>query len=130
MKHFSFSTFFILIAMMLFSCTQKLKLAGTWNISRYEITETNNRSVSVNNIGTITFRKNGEGKNNISYTVEGKNKTDHSEFGWYATGPYIGIENPHSEFSQTWVVVMNKKKEQKWKSTDAANRTLILELKK
>jgi hypothetical protein len=129
-KYFSFSAIIMFAAMMLVSCSQKLKPAGTWNITRYEIIERGNRTVSVNNIGTITFRKNGAGEKNINYTVGGKTKTDNSDFGWYVTGPYIGIESPHSEFSKTWIIVTNKKKEQKWQSKDEANRVRLLELKK
>lgn len=120
--------FVALMVLVMISCSPKL--TGTWNIARYETTEPGQQAVSLNNIGTITFRKNGEGEKNISYTIFGRQKTDNSKFGWHATGPYVGIESPNSEFSKTWIITTNKRKEQKWKSTDGANRVQVLELKK
>lgn len=110
------------------SCSPKL--VGTWNIDRYETTEPGQKPASLSNIGTITFKKNGRGEKNINYTLFGKARRDNSDFGWHATGPYVGIESPNSEFSKTWIVTTNKKKKQNWKSTDGANRVQVLELRK
>ena len=112
----------------LVSCSPKL--TGTWNIDKYETTKPGEQTVSMNNIGTMTFKKNGDGEKNISYTIFGRTRTDNSRFGWYSTGPYVGIESPGSDFSKTWIIITNKRKEQKWKSTDGANGVQILELSK
>lgn len=129
MRSFFYSfTIVFLIVFSFSSCAPKL--VGTWNIARYETTEPGQQAVALSNIGTMTFRKNGDGEKNISYTIFGRNRTDDSRFGWHSTGPYVGIESPNSEFSKTWIIITNKRKEQKWKSTDGANRVQVLELKK
>lgn len=110
------------------SCSPKL--AGTWKVSKYEVTQSGQKTVSVNDIGTMTFRKNGEGQKQIQYTVSGKERTDNSDFGWHTTGPYLGIESPNSDFSKTWTIITNKRNEQKWKSTDGKIGVQVLELKK
>lgn len=113
---------------LLSSCAHKL--VGTWNIDRYETSAPGQQGVSLSNIGTMTFKKNGSGEKNIQYNIFGSRKIDNSPFGWHATGPYVGIESPNSQFSKTWIITTNKRKEQKWKSTDGANGVQILELSK
>lgn len=105
------------------------RLTGTWNIARYENKQPGQQALSMENIGTITFRKNGDGEKNINYSIFGKSTTDNSRFGWYSTGPYVGIESPGSDLSKTWIIITNKRREQKWKSTDGGN-VQILELKR
>ncbi len=118
----------ILVSISLFSCSPKL--AGTWKIVKYEINEPGKPVLILKDIGTLKLKKNGEGEKNIRYTALGKEHSDNSKLGWYVTGPYIGIESPGSEFSKTWVMLVHKKKEQKWKTTDGTNKVQIMELKK
>lgn len=117
-----------LLVALLASCAPKL--TGTWKVVSYETSEPGKPTVIVKDIGTMKFKKKGEGEKNIHYTALGKEHTDNSRFGWYATGPYLGIESPGSDFSKTWVMLVHKKKEQKWKTTDSSHKVQILELKK
>lgn len=118
----------IVVIVSFLSCSPKL--VGTWKVTKYETTAQGQQTVSQDNIGTMTFKKNGEGEKNINYTISGKNKTDNSSFGWHSTGPYIGIESPNSELSRTWVIITNKRREQKWKFTDRVSGVQVIELKK
>ena len=118
----------IAIVFMFTSCAHKL--VGTWNIDRYETTAPGRTGVALSNIGTMTFKRNGSGEKNVRYSVFGNHKIDDSPFGWHATGPYVGIESSNSDFSKTWIITTNKRKTQKWKSTDGANGVQILELSK
>ena len=118
----------ISFVIVLTSCAPKL--VGKWNIDKYETTRPGEQAVSLNNIGTMTFKKNGDGEKNINYTIFGRTRTDNTPFGWHATGPYVGIESSNSDFSKTWIITTNKRKTQKWKSTDGANGVQVLELSK
>ncbi|MFV0607306.1 MAG: hypothetical protein ACK5NK_15865 [Niabella sp.] len=119
---------FFSVVLLLSSCAPKI--TGTWNIDKYETTIPGQEGIRLTNIGTMKFKKNGDGEKNITYTLFGRNKQDFSSFGWYSTGPYIGIESPGSDFSKTWIIITNKRKQQKWKSTDGANGVQVLELSK
>lgn len=126
----NFKPFFVIgIAMACFtSCAPKI--VGTWNVVKYESTKPGEKTVVQNNIGTMTFKKNGEGEKNLNYVTMGKSKTDDHRFGWHSTGPYVGIESPSSDFSRTWVIITNTRKQQKWKTNDGPNGTQVIELSK
>lgn len=126
MKQLSKSTGLALIAIILGSCAPKL--AGTWSIQKYETTAPGEQGVSLNNIGTITFNKNGNGEKNISYIIFGTTIEDKLPFSWSASENMVTIESEGSELSKTWIVVEGKKKSQHWRSTDGANKVQILEL--
>lgn len=122
---------FIPAAAFIFLCTSCApKLTGAWKIDRYETTKPGGQTIAVNDIGSLTLKKDGSGEKNIQYNVSGVNKTDNTPFGWHATGPYLGIESPGSDFSRTWIIVTNKRKQQKWRSSDHVTGTQILELSK
>lgn len=57
----------LLIGVTFMSCSDRI--VGTWSIQKYETTTPEKQEVSLKNIGTMTFYKNGEGEKNISYTV-------------------------------------------------------------
>jgi len=119
---------FPVVSISLFSCAPKL--FGTWNIDRYETTKPGEKAIVQNNIGTITFKKRGEGEKNINYNAWGRTKTDDSRFGWHSTGPYMGIESPGSDFSRTWLIITNKRKQQKWKTNSGLEGVQVIELSK
>lgn len=118
----------IFFAIVFTSCAPKL--VGIWKIDRYETTMPGSQTIELNDIGSLTLKKDGSGEKNIQYNVSGVNKTDNTPFGWHATGPYLGIESPGSDFSRTWIIVTNKRKQQKWRSSDHVTGTQILELSK
>lgn len=111
------------------SCSHRL--VGTWNVQRYETTTPGQQGVSLSNIGTIRFKGNGSGEKNLNYIVLGINKKDKQPFKWnWTEGEYVSIDSQGSDFSKTWIIMTNKKKYQKWKSTDGTNNIQILELRK
>ncbi|MFT3903355.1 MAG: hypothetical protein QM727_09285 [Niabella sp.] len=121
-------TVIMLMALFLGACSPKLKMTGTWNIDRYETTVNGQQKLTLTNIGTITFKKKGEGDKNLHYTVYGTSKTDSLPFAWYRTGNFIAIESSGSDLSKTWVIRSFKKKEQKWKSAAGTNSVQTLDI--
>ncbi len=107
------------------------QLAGTWNVQRYETVTPGQQAVSLNNIGTLRFRNNGNGEKNLNYTVLGISQNDQTPFKWTTKDKnYVSIVSDGSDFSKTWIVTESKRKYQKWKSTDGSNNIQIIELKK
>ncbi|WP_448518448.1 lipocalin family protein [Rhodoflexus sp.] len=106
------------------------RLAGTWNIQKYEVSSAGQSSVTLSNIGTMTFKNNGKGFKNLSYNILGTEKTDKGSFRWTATDTYVTIDSKGSDLGKTWLFMENKKNLQIWKATDGANQIQILELKR
>ena len=121
-------TAFLFIGVTLMSCSKHI--VGTWNIQKYETTTAAKQGIALTNIGTMTFKKNGSGEKNISYTIFETKKEDKSSFKWTQSENYITIESDGSEFSKTWIVVKDENKFQKWQSTDGNNQVQVLELVK
>lgn len=119
-------TLMILVAVsgILLSCSKEKKLAnrleGIWNVDKYEYTYSN-KTVSYANIGTMEFKKDGTGKNNLSYMDSDGTKINDSEsFKWSNTEntvTIIGNSNSGSGSTQLWTVDDNSRKTQVWKST-------------
>lgn len=87
--------------------------------------------MALSNIGTIQFIKNGTGNKNINYTALGVTHNDQQPFKWtWSDDKYVTIEGDTSAFAKTWIIMSNKRKFQKWKSTDGTNNIQIIELKK
>lgn len=124
------SKFYILSAIVLFitvsSCAPRL--VGTWTVQKYENTGPNNKGVSVQNAGTISFDKDGTGQKEMNFTVIGVEKDQSTPFEWSATETFITIEGTDDDISKTWIFLENEKKSQKWKSTDGKNQVQTLEL--
>lgn len=127
-KSIKISAFALALA-MLTSCSPRM--VGTWTVQRFETTQPGQQGVSLNNIGTVEFKKGGTGEKNIGYSALGVTHTDNNPFKWiWNDGKYMTIEGEGSEFAKTWIVISNKKKFQKWKTTDGTNNVQIIELKK
>lgn len=117
-----------LVAVVMTSCADRM--IGTWTVQRFETTSPGQQGVKLTNIGTVEFKGNGTGEKKISYSAMGVTTNDLSPFKWTATeGKYVTIESEASALAKTWIVVENKKKFQKWKSTEGSNVQTI-ELKK
>jgi hypothetical protein len=119
-------TLFILLGLSLNSCSERI--VGTWKIQKYETIKPEQEPVSLNNIGTITFRSNGNGVNNISYTLFGLTKEDKLFFTWRIVKDNVTIVSEGSEFAKTWVIIDYQKDFQKWKSINTNNQVETLEL--
>ncbi|MEI6822886.1 MAG: hypothetical protein WCL51_13205 [Bacteroidota bacterium] len=120
-----FITLFITLA-MLTSCSNKI--IGTWIIQRYDIAKPEQKSVSFYNIGIMRFEEDGTGSNNTIYDIAGVKIIDRLPFKWKSTKNNITIISKGSEFSRTWILLENKRRSQKWESTNDSNQvqTLIL----
>jgi len=110
------------------SCSPRL--VGTWTVHKYENISPGEKGVSVQNVGSISFDRDGTGQKEMNYTVLGVEKDDSTPFEWSATENYITIKSEDSEISKTWIYLENKGKSQKWKSTDGKNQVQTLELVK
>lgn len=128
------SIFIIAITALLFtSCSPKL--AGTWNVDRYEVDNQKGQNITTKNAGEIVIRKNGTGEKNIQYNMFQNDFSDIQNFRWKMQGKdLITITSTNSyeksDFDKTWIMVTNSKKKQVWKSTDGRNSVQILELSK
>ncbi|NNE78213.1 MAG: hypothetical protein HKN31_14215 [Pricia sp.] len=111
---------------LFYSCAPRL--VGTWNVKKYETISPDNQGISLQNVGTITFEKNGTGQKDLNYSVLGIEKDDSTPFKWSASESYITIEGEDSDLAKTWIFVENKAKLQKWKATDGRNQVQSLEL--
>jgi len=128
LKTIKFSALLIAFT-LLTSCAPRI--VGTWTVQRYETTTPGQTGVTLNNIGTMKFKRNGSGEKSLNYSILGTNRNDNLRFNWnWDEGKYISIESRGSEFSKTWIIVTDKRKFQQWKSTDGANGIQILELRK
>ena len=111
------------------SCSHRM--VGTWTVSQFETATPGKQTISLNNVGTMEFKSNGTGSKNLNYSVLGVQRNDDLPFKWeWNDGKYVIIESDGSEFSKIWIIMENKRKLQKWKSTDGANNVQVLELKK
>ncbi|PZD77888.1 lipocalin family protein [Mesonia sp. K7] len=118
---------------LLISCGSGL--TGTWNIDRYEIVRENGQNTSAENIGVISFQKNGKGTKNIHYNIFDNEYEDKSSFTYEvnkekASVTIKGEKGDESSFNKTWIMIEDKGKKQIWKSTDGANIVQTIELSK
>ncbi|NHN26893.1 lipoprotein [Flavobacterium jejuense] len=121
-------TFLISLVFILSSCSPKI--VGEWNVSKYQTTKPGIENISLNNIGTMTFKSNNEGEKNLDYTVLGITKKDNVPFTWKATEKYITIDSENSDFAKTWIILESKNSSQIWKSTNGENEVQTIELTK
>lgn len=121
--------FVFLLVLTFSSCSHRM--VGTWNVQRYETTAPGQQGTVLYNLGTMEFKRNGRGEKNLSYSVLGMDRRDQVPFKWTADeDKYISIESGGSEFSKIWIIMENKRKSQKWKTTDGSSSVQILELRK
>lgn len=128
MKTKSLLVLSISFLVMASSCAPRL--VGTWSVQKYETVAPGNKGISVENVGTISFDKDGTGQKEMNYSVLGIEKDESTPFKWSATDSFITIEGADDNISKTWIYLENKSKSQKWKSTDGKNQVQTLELVK
>lgn len=121
---------FLLLLLLLAGCSKGL--VHTWNIDKFEIIRENGQKTGSDNIGTITFNKNGSGDKNISYTIFENQYEDKAPFKWEKHEDYILLKTTKdadsSRLSKAWIIIEDKSKKQIWKSTDGENNIQTLEL--
>lgn len=112
------------------ACSLQNKLKGTWQITNYSEANEDGSTASSVNIGTIEFKKNGTGVNNLEYKVMGTKKSENSNFRYTVGEETVTIKSDEENtLAKSWIIVENKSKTQKWKSTDGGN-VQVIELKK
>ncbi|HDZ13541.1 MAG TPA: hypothetical protein ENH60_01410 [Pricia sp.] len=128
MKTKSLKILYFSLLLLAASCAPRL--VGTWSVQNYETVRPANKGISLQNVGTISFDKDGTGQKMMNYSVLGIERDESTPFKWSATETYITIEGTDDEISKTWIYLENKNKSQKWKSTDGKNQVQTLELVK
>lgn len=122
--------FLVLIMAAISACSLQNKIRGTWQITNYSEANTDGSNANSVNIGTIEFKKNGTGVNNLEYKVMGTTKTEKSNFEYSVGDKTVTIKSDEeNSLAKSWIVIESKAKTQKWKSTDDGNVQTI-ELKK
>lgn len=120
----------ILSLLFLSSCSHRL--VGTWDVTSYETAVQGDQGVKLNNIGTMSFRNNGRGEKNLNYEVFQIRREDNLPFRWVASDQFVTLDGDkeQSDFIKTWIIVENRRRFQKWRSTDGQNQVQTLELTK
>ena len=86
------SKLLLLVAIIsLASCSPNI--VNTWNIDKYEVVNDKGQNTTSQNIGTITFKKNGKGTKDIHYNVLQNDYLDKSEFTYELHEDYIVIKS-------------------------------------
>lgn len=119
---------FLFIATLFSSCSHRM--VGTWTVQNYETVEPGKKGVSANNVGTMTFKRNGKGTKELTFSALGIWKVDKTPFTWSVNENFLTISGEGSDFAKTWIISENKRKYQKLRSTDGANQVQIIELAK
>ena len=118
----------LLLSVSLSSCAHRL--VGTWQVQKYEKKTPSEQGMSVSNIGTISFDRNGTGEKNLDYSLLGVSSKDVTPFEWSVTEKFVTVSGEESELTKTWIFIEDERDYQKWQSTDGANTIQTLELKK
>lgn len=121
-----FRTFlFLSLASLLGSCSAEKRfhrrLVGTWDVVRYEQRFANGETQVANDLGTVTFKRNGSGDNDLAVLTRNVRTPDTNSFSWNNTIDQVTIISRNTYLAKSWIVVKNKKSTQIWKSTTQAN---------
>jgi hypothetical protein len=115
----------LISSLLLFSCTaeQKLKrrITGDWNVASYTEQNVDGEDGTIDNAGTMSFYKNGKGAKNITGIPWKRNFNEGREFRWQNSANTVTLFDKSSIFAKSWIITLNKKKRQEWKSTDRGN---------
>lgn len=121
---------FILLLFVLSACSPNL--IHTWNIDQFEVVKENGQKTGSDNIGTITFNKDGTGNKDINYTIFENNYTDKTPFQWEKHEDYILLKatekGKESKLAKAWIIIKDESKKQVWRSTDGKNTVQTLKL--
>ncbi|RYF92941.1 MAG: hypothetical protein EOO00_06730 [Chitinophagaceae bacterium] len=113
------------VSIVFVSCSaeQKLKrrITGEWSIASYQEQNVSGENGAAANIGTISFNRNGKGSKNISGINWRRNVSEGRDFRWQNSANTVTIFDQNSIFAKSWIITVNKRKRQEWKSTDRGN---------
>ncbi|HLS30512.1 MAG TPA: hypothetical protein VK021_06620 [Flavobacteriaceae bacterium] len=117
---------FLILVFFLSSCSKSM--VHTWNIDKLEIKRENGKNSTYDNIGTITFNKNGTGNNN--FNIIESEEIDTASFKWEESDGNILLKPLKKEDSsrlfKAWIITEREAKKQVWKSTNGKNDIEIL----
>ncbi len=121
-----FRTFlFLSLVSLLSGCSAEKRfhrrLVGTWDVVRYEQRFANGETQVSSDLGTVTFKRNGSGDNDVSVMTRSARTPDTNSFSWNNTIDQVTIISRNTYLAKSWIVVKNKKSTQIWKSTNQAN---------
>lgn len=129
MKPLKNLSFLLLLSAILASCSPRV--VGVWNIEKYEEGAPGEKAMTLSNIGTITFNRDGSGDKDVRYRMMGLDFSDQQPFTWRQDDKTITIDSEgESEFAKTWIIMESKRKVQRWKSTDGSRELHRIELRK
>jgi type 1 fimbria pilin len=119
----------VVIVVSLSACSLQNKIMGTWQITNFSETNADGSNSNSVNIGTIEFKQNGTGINNLEYKMMGTTKTENSNFQYNVGDKTVTIKSDdENSLAKSWIVIESKAKSQKWKSTDGGSvQTIELE---
>lgn len=119
----------VLTGVFFSSCANRL--VGTWNVDKYETSNQGSQSTTLQNVGEITFSKNGTANKRLDLSFFTNAATNDVPLQWTnVKGKTVTLSGNDSEFAKTWIVITDKRKTQVWKATDGANGVQTLELSK
>lgn len=129
MKSIKHIGFLLILSALIASCSPRI--VGTWNIEKYEEGAPGEKAMTLSNIGTITFNRDGSGEKDVRYRMMGLDFSDQQPFTWQQNDKTITIDSEdESEFAKTWIIIESKGKVQRWKSTDGSRELHRIELRK
>ncbi len=124
--------YFVLLTGFMLTTSCSHRLVGTWDLASYETMVQGQQGVALQNIGTMTFNRDGSGETNLNYTVFQVTREEQVPFTWEVKEGLITLSGnaEESDFLKTWIVVDDKRKSQKWRSTDGQNQVQTIRLNK
>ena len=114
------------LLLMLTSCAPALN--GVWTVEQLKKETRVVESLNLQNLGTLTFQKDGTGTKSVSYYEDNKLQYDNRPFEWIKQADNtIRIISPFSDFNGTWNIITDQADFQKWSRMGSrGNQTIEL----
>lgn len=125
---FKLSATVLVFGLSLMACSKGQQ--GNWNINQYEVGAPGRETISITNLGKVTFDKDGTGFFDMKFP-EGYVATsiDDKNFKWSIKEEnFLVLEGANKEFAKTWIVSKEGNNKQTWKSTDGADVVQIIKV--
>lgn len=132
----------VILAILCVGCSKEEQLSnrliGTWSVDRLEISVSGSLpfTAPLSDVGTITFKSDGTGKNNLDYSYSFLSETyavnDNEAFKWENSEATVTMEGNANSGEQIiiWEVADNAKKKQVWTRYDDLGLNYEMELLK
>lgn len=112
------------------SCSLEDKIAGTWAISSYNELNPDGTQAGATNIGTMKFDDENGGYRKLEYNLMGMTSSEEGKFKYKLHDESVITIRAENKPTTSWIIVENKNKQQKWRSTDGQGKVTTLVLKK